>query len=62
MQSEVLGTSDSMDMTDVPAPVERTVSTGEIDLDAKMTASPSTSTFETPQDTSNETWEIADTW
>mmetsp|Transcript_8480 Transcript_8480/g.13175 ORF Transcript_8480/g.13175 Transcript_8480/m.13175 type:complete len:420 (-) Transcript_8480:307-1566(-) len=62
MQSEVPGTSDSMDMTDVPAPVERTVSTGEIDLDAKMTASPSTSTFETPQDTSNETWEIADTW
>jgi hypothetical protein len=48
--------------TDAPAPVERMVSSGEIDLDAKMTASPSSSTFETPQDTSNETWEIADTW
>lgn len=65
MQSEVLTTSDSMDATDIyaaPSPVERTVSACDIDLDAKMTASPSTSTFETPQDTSNETWEIADTW
>lgn len=49
-------------MTDIPSPVERTVSESEIDLDAKMIASPSSSTFETPQDTSNESWEIADTW
>ena len=50
------------EISDIPAPVERMVSSGEIDLDAKMTASPSSSTFETPQDTSNESWEIADTW
>jgi len=64
MQPEVPATSETMDMTDTPAPtsVERTVSAGEVDLDVKMTASPSTSTFETPQDTPNETWEIADTW
>eukprot|EP00986_Skeletonema_menzelii_P003151 scaffold932_cov139-Skeletonema_menzelii.AAC.10 len=50
------------EISDIPAPVERMVSSGELDLDAKMTASPSSSTFETPQDTSNESWEIADTW
>mmetsp|Transcript_1855 Transcript_1855/g.2930 ORF Transcript_1855/g.2930 Transcript_1855/m.2930 type:complete len:419 (-) Transcript_1855:286-1542(-) len=61
IQSELPG-AESTVMTDIPSPVERTVSEGELDLDAKMIASPSSSTFETPQDTSNETWEIADTW
>ena len=60
MQSEIPSTSE--ESSDTPAPMERMVSSGEIDLDAKMTASPSSSTFETPQDASNETWEIADTW
>ena len=47
---------DDLDSKMIPA-----VSAGD-DLDIKMIASPSTSTFETPQDTANETWDIGDTW
>ena len=63
IQSETPSTLETMDATDIcnPVALERTVSAGD-DLDVKMIASPSTSTFETPQDTANETWDIGDTW
>jgi hypothetical protein len=63
IQSETPSSLETMDATDIcnPVALERTVSAGD-DLDIKMIASPSTSTFETPQDTANETWDIGDTW
>lgn len=63
IQSETPSSLETMDATDIcnPVALERTVSAGD-DLDVKMIASPSTSTFETPQDTANETWDIGDTW
>lgn len=63
IQSETSSSLETMDATDIcnPVALERTVSAGD-DLDVKMIASPSTSTFETPQDTANETWDIGDTW
>ena len=77
IQSENPSSLETMDATDIcnPVALERTVSAGDDldskmipavsagdDLDIKMIASPSTSTFETPQDTANETWDIGDTW
>jgi hypothetical protein len=63
IQSETPSSLETMDATDIcnPVALERTVSAGD-DLDVEMIASPSTSTFETPQDTANETWDIGDTW
>jgi hypothetical protein len=61
IQSEI---SLDLDLTGIPAPApaQRTVSGSDIDLDVTMAANPSTSTFETLQDMSNEIWDVGDTW